>query len=321
MAIQRIDLNLLRVFEAVLRTGSVSGAGKELGVTASAVSHALGRLRTALGDELFVYGENGMAPTARALEIAPAVRGGLGLIDEAMDARPFVPAETVRTFRISATDYGAMVVLTPLIARLARLAPLAELCVFPSSRPDVVRHLDEGRIDLVVGWFGDLPERVTRTYLLRDRESIVVRAGHPLAEGPVTRERLFSFPFAVVELTGSGEQGTDGFVDERGVWRRTWIDRLLMETDADGVAHVALSVPHYAAVPGILAVTDFVATLPERVARPLAQAGTHVMLDLPYPPFEATVEALAHERSTRDPAIGWLLREMAQAVNEAQGPD
>ena len=318
MPIQRIDLNLFKVFEAVLQSRSVSGAGKELGVTASAVSHALGRLRQALGDDLFVYGEEGMVPTARALEIAPAVREGLGRISDAVSFKSFVPEDSARTFRISATDYGTIAVLTRLMEHISRIAPQLELRIFPYSRMDVVRHLDEGRLDLIIGWFSDLPERVRRTRIASERESLIVRAGHPLTQGPVSRERLFNYPFMVVELTGSGDQTSDGFMDERGVWRRVWIDRLLIETEfnKEVVAHVALSLPHYGAVPGILSCTDMVATLPERMARPLMAAGTHVILDLPYQPLEVTVEAVWHQRAERDPALQWLLGELVYVMQD-----
>lgn len=320
MSMQRLDLNLFRVFGAVFECRSVSGASKELGVTASAVSHALGRLRQAIGDELFVYGDEGMVPTARAIEIAPAIRDGLGRIDEAVSAKPFVPAASARTFRISATDYGTTIVLTRLVERLARTAPQLELRIFPYNRMDVVRHLDEGRLDLVIGWFGDLPERARRTVILMDREAIVVRRGHPLTHQPVDREQLFSYPFAVVELTGSGEQAAEGFIDERGVWRRVWIDRLLIEAEEgkeDTVAHVAVSLPHYAAVPGILSATDMVATLPERMAQRLVAAGTHAILDLPYEPLVVSAEAVWHQRGDRDGGLQWLLGELVDVMRSA----
>lgn len=316
MSLKRVDLNLFRVFEAIMQSRSVSGASKDLGVTASAVSHALARLRLAVGDDLFVYGEDGMVPTPRALAIAPAIREGLGRIEDAIVARPFVPAEAARTFRIAASEYGTSEVLTGLIARLARSAPQIELCIFPYSRLDVVQQLDEGRLDLVVGWFADLPERVRRMPLLTDHEALVVRRGHPLAGRPVTREALFAYPFVVVELLGAGDQALGGFVDDRGVWRRVWIDRLLMEADADGapVAHVAVSLPHYASVGDILARTDMVATLPERVARRLVAAGAHAALDMPHAPLEATVEAIWHQRAERDGGLQWLLGELAETV-------
>lgn len=312
MSLKRVDLNLFRVFDVIMHTGSVSAASKELGVTASAVSHALARLRLAVSDELFIYGDDGMVPTARARELAPAIRDGLGRIEDAISAKPFSPDDAVRTFRIAASEYGASIVLAGLVEHLARSAPQLELRIFPYSRLDVVQHLDEGRLDLVVGWFSELPERLRRAPLLKDREALVVRRGHPLEGGALTREQLFAFPFVVVELTGSGDQASDGFLDDRGVWRRVWIDRLLMEADDDGaaVAHVAVSLPHYASAADFLLRTDMVATLPERFARRLVEAGRHVMLDLPHAPQEATVEAVWHQRGDRDAGLKWLVKQL-----------
>lgn len=317
MSLQRIDLNLFRTFEAILIQRSVSGAARTLGVTPSAVSNALSRLRRALGDDLFVAGEDGMEPTRRALELAPDIRAGLERIDEAIAARPFVPADSARAFRISATDYGAVMLLPPLLRRFREAAPQVELHVFPCNRIDVIRHLDEGRIDLVLGWFSEIPGRMRRTGLLVEKEAVVVRRGHPLTQEPVTLERLLHFPYVVVELTGSEERATDGFFDERGVWRRVWIDRLLIESsvkDADVVGHVAVSLPHFAAVPDILAETDMVATLPERLARRVEARGTHVVLDLPYEPLVANFEAVWHQRADRDAGVQWLLQELAEVA-------
>lgn len=296
---------------------SVSGAGRELGVTPSAASHALSRLRQALGDELFVPGEAGMEPTARALDLAPGIRGGLALIDEAITVGPFVPAESVRTFRIAATEYGAVQLLAPSAGRLARAAPEIELRILPYGRMDVIQQLDDGRLDLVLGWFGEVPDRMRRRVVVEDREAVVVRPGHPLTEGPVTLERIFAFPFLVVELTGTEEQAVEGFLDDRGVWRRVWIDRLLIETGngrEDLVGHVAVSVPYYAAVPPMLAATDMVATLPLSLARRAAEEGRLAVLDLPYEPLAVQVEAVWHQRADRDAGLQWLIAELAEGA-------
>lgn len=318
MSIPRIDLNLLRVFETVMRHRSVSAASKELGVTASAISHALGRLRRALGDELFVYGEEGMEPTVRAIQLAPGIRLGLEQIEDAVNSRPFVPSESSRTFRIAASDYGTIHVLTGLVGRLSKAAPRVDLRIFPYSRTDVVRYLDDGRIDFVVGWFSDLPDRMHRATLMIEKEALVVRPGHPLTKGAVTRERLFEFPFVVVELTGSEDQGVDGFFVDRGVWRRIWIERLLLEAGSvdndEAGSHVAVSLPHYAAIPHILRETDMVATLPERLARQGVESGMLAMLDLPYEPLKVPVEVVWHNRADRDPGLSWLLDTLIELV-------
>lgn len=319
MAKKRIDLNLFRVFEAVMLHRSVNGASRELGVTPSAVSHALSRLRQELADDLFVPGEGGMEPTLRARELAPSVREALTRIDDAVGAKPFISSEAVRTFRIAASEYATVTIITPLVARMAKATPQIKLCVFPYSRVDVVRHLDDGRIDLVLGWFDEVPDRMRRTAILMEQEAVVVRPGHPLTQGEVTKERLLSFPYLVVEMTGS-EEHTEGFLDERQLQRRIWIERLLIDASSSSEEvnrRMAITVPYYAAVPYILQTTDMVATLPRSLARLGVERGVLTILDLPYEPLDVQEEAVWHQRGERDPGLQWLLGEMVDVVREA----
>ncbi len=139
MAIEKLDLNLFKVFEAVLRHRGVSGAARELHVTASAVSHALARLRQAIGDELFVPGESGMEPTPRARELAPGVRDGLERISLAVNARPFVASESARTFRFAASDHTATTILPPPVRRIVRDAPN----INPRLLPPILRGVTQ----------------------------------------------------------------------------------------------------------------------------------------------------------------------------------
>ncbi len=214
--LRMIDLNLFRVFDAMMRHRSVRKASQILSVTPSAVSHALSRLRQSIGDELFILSESGMQPTRRALELASAVREGLEKFELALAGKESVPAEALRTFRIGATDYACMVILPSLVKRLAKSAPNVDLRVFSSNRIDVVRRLEKGRADLVIGSFNKLPARIRRSRLLREDEVIAVRTGHPLTRGKVTKERLVEFPQVVVEPTGTKEDETDGPIERHG---------------------------------------------------------------------------------------------------------
>ena len=287
-------------------------------MTPSTVSHALSRLRQTLGDELFIAGDGGMEPTPRALEFAPGIRDGLERITAAISTKPFQSEAATRTFRVAASDYAAVAILPHLVGRLAKLAPQVDLRIFPVGRTDVIRQLDDGHIDLVIGWFGAVPDRMRRVTVLTDHEALIVRRGHPITAEPVTLERLFSFPHIVVELSGSeAEMSPDGFIDDRGVSRRVWIERLLVEKSDNDVGlagRVAVSVPHYAAVPPMLRLTDMVATLPRRLALHEAAHGDLVMPDMPYEPLAVPVEALWHQRADRDAGTQWLIGELNACI-------
>ena len=123
MHLQMIDLNLFRVFDAMMLHRSVRKASQMLSVTPSAVSHALGRLRQSIGDELFIPSESGMQPTRRALDLASTVREGLEKLEVALTGKEPGPVEPLRIFRIAASDYACMVIILSLVKRSAKSAP------------------------------------------------------------------------------------------------------------------------------------------------------------------------------------------------------
>jgi len=312
-----VDLNLFRVFDAMMLHRSVRKASEMLSVTPSAVSHALNRLRQTVDDELFISGESGMQPTRRALELAAAVREGLANFELALTTKPFVPMDAVRTFRIAASDNTSVVILPSLVVRLAKKAPEVDLRVFPLNRLDVVREIESGQIDLVIGWFGELPASMRRATLFQEEEAIVVRAGHPLTQEKVTIKRLFEFSHVVVELTGTEENKADGFMYDKGAARRVWIERALLEfqgENMDLVGRAAVCVPHFAAVPPLLQATDMVATLPRRLALWTAAHFPLVLLDLPYAPKTVDVEIVCDQSAYRDKGLQWLIDELAASV-------
>jgi DNA-binding transcriptional LysR family regulator len=317
LAVRRVDLNLFRVFEAIMRHRSVAGASRELNVTASAVSHALARLRQLLDDQLFVLTDTRMTPTPRALELAPTIDEGLRRFSEAISAKTFDPARSARTFRIAMSDYGAITLLPLIAERITRTGPNIDLRIFPLGRLDLVAHLDSGQVEMAVGWFANLPKRMRRMPVVIESEALVVRAGHPLTSENITIARLFAFPHVVVELSGSEERPTDGFINEQGVERRIWIERLLLEQEnGQGglVGRVAISLPHYSAVAKLVGRTDMVATLPRSIAiREAAREGLAI-LELPYDPLQVTIETIWHERGDQDAGLQWFVAEVAQAA-------
>src|SRR5260370_22027476 len=145
-----LDLNLLRVFEALIEERSATRAGSRLGLTQSAISHALNRLRYVMKDELFVRGPDGMQPTERAAEIAPRLRQGLLQLQLALAPSEFAPERSDRRFTLTCTEYAGAVLMPTLIARLREAAPHASLNVLPSNLR-VAETLRSRRADLAIG--------------------------------------------------------------------------------------------------------------------------------------------------------------------------
>lgn len=196
-----LDLNLLRVFEALIEERSATRAGSRLGLTQSAISHALNRLRYVLKDDLFVRGPDGMQPTDRAAEIAPRLRQGLLQLQLALTPSEFVPATTDRRFTVTCTEYAGAVLLPHLIARLRAEAPRASLTVLPANL-GVAETVRSGRADLAIGSFRRAPEWFASETLMTETRVWVLSADHPAAGDELTLERLVALPHLVISATG-----------------------------------------------------------------------------------------------------------------------
>jgi DNA-binding transcriptional LysR family regulator len=298
--LRTLDLNLLKVFEAVLRHRRVSGAANELGVTPSAVSHALGRLRRIFEDDLFVFGASGMEATSRAIQLGTEIRASLDRILNIVERRPFDPAQSQSVFSIAACEYAAAVIIPPMVRAVTAAAPGVGLHIHPLNRSDVVQRLDDGRLSLAFGQFGHLPARMRRSTLLREREAILVRSEHPLANGDLTPDRLLGFSHAVALFSSSDDEGS--------LQGLTWIERLQERVSCCARRHVALRIAQFSTVLSLVASSDMVVTLPQRLALWASREHNLAMLELPSDPLEVEIQMIWHERSSRDEGCQWLMR-------------
>ena len=218
-----LDLNLLRVFDVMLEERSVTRAGTRLGLTQSAVSHALNRLRYALSDELFVRGPSGMQPTPRALEMGPQVHAALIQLQAAVAPADFAPASSERRFSVVAGTYTCAVLTPPLVSRLSAQAPLAEL-VMAQYTPDIIDSMDSHRLDFFVAGVLTAPPRFAREVVLTDSLVWVVRADHTMARAPkVDLAGLAAAPHVAIvpNLPGAADDG----MGRRGlITRASWED-------------------------------------------------------------------------------------------------
>src|SRR5262249_53533705 len=142
ISINRLDLNLLRVFDAIMEERSVLRASQRLCRSHSTVSHALGRLRETLNDELFVRTPSGMRPTVRALAMAPRIREACKSLEAAIGLPKFEPAKSTRRFKIAVSDFETAVIMPGLLRLLRQEAPLVDLVVRPNNWIDVTEQID-----------------------------------------------------------------------------------------------------------------------------------------------------------------------------------
>jgi DNA-binding transcriptional LysR family regulator len=296
-----IDLNLLRVFEAVLREGGVTPAAGRLGLTQPAVSNALSRLRRAFGDPLFVRTPSGMDATPFARELAEPVRQALALLESALAHGPgFDPGTSTRAFRFYMSDLGQIEFLPPLVERVQHAAPGVRLEAVAADLEHIADALGAGTLDLAVGFLPALGPPVARRTLFRDPYLCLMRADHPAIGTKLTRKQFVEASHVLVTYRGGGHRVIEEALERAGVARR-----------------IALRVPHFTVVPMVLERTDLVLTLPARVARLFERRGKFKALPPPVPMPAAEVAVHWHERFEADPGNRWLREQVVELFDAA----
>lgn len=292
MRVSSVDLNLLRILNALLEEGSVTRAAKRLGVTQSAVSHALGRLREQLADPLFVRTTRGITPTPRAEALREPIRRGLGTLGDALESVRFVPRTAQRTYRVAMTDLLGATILPALSRELASCAPRVDLRVTAavSGLGDV---FEGGSTDLLVIGAAVPPEApgLFRQRLFDEELVCVVRADHPVARrGALTLDQFCALSHVLVAPKGEeGRSVVNLVLSNHGKSRR-----------------VALTVPHFLVAPFVVAESDLVLTVAASAARKLSPM---LGLRLLAPPIElprAIYWQVWHERTHHDAGQKWL---------------
>lgn len=296
----KTDLNLLRVFDILMEVRSVSGAATRLGLTQSAVSHALARLREQLDDPLFVRVRGGLRPTPRANEIAPAIREGLWRLRDALSSSTFEPASTSRNFTVSASSYFCVTLLPAVIERARAEAPHATFRIVAPT-PDLLSGLDAGTLDLALGSFGAHMERFSRSILFREQLVWIGRAGSARDDLP-TRPRLSLA--RTPQPTMGDEPLLPGGLEQR-------IGASPGATYPVGPSPVTFHDPLSAGA--LIASSDLVTLLPKQLATMITARGT---IDILGPSGQGDIEMsmLWHSRSTADPAHAWLRGLIAAAA-------
>lgn len=307
-----LDLNLLRVFDAVMAERSLTRAARSLSLTQPAVSNALSRLRLALGDELVRRSGQGVAPTPLALGLWPAVRDALRQLQQSLAPDDFIPAEADNEFVLAMADATAAELVPMLVGILETEAPGASLRVVPLATRDPRKLLDEEAIDLAIGYFpaaiSDLSGRAQvgkavsflhqRVY--SSEYVCVMRAGHALSSGPLTLNRFCAARHLLVSFSGKPFGFIDESLQERGRTRR-----------------IVLTVNQFFTAARVVADCDLLTVLPRHFLDYLELAGEpHALVSRPLPLDVPPVhiDALWHYRQDTGSAHRWLRNAVMRAV-------
>lgn len=294
MQLNQLDLNLLLTFEALMRTRSVTLAGERVGLSQSATSNALQRLRAAFGDRLFVRTPTGMQPTALALAMEHDIGDALDRLRQVVERnRSFEPASTARTFRILLSDIAQLAHLPSFVAMLRREAPLVDLVSLSLPLRDAKEAMAAGEMDLALGFIPDLGADFHRQSLFEEHWVCVVSRDHPSIGESLTRAQYLDAAHLSYRPAASIHASLDGLLEAQfagqGVRRR-----------------VAVSVPYSSGLASTVASSDLVFTAPHGLARSMARLQPVRIVPLPFELPGIHLNMQWHDRMHRDAGNRWL---------------
>jgi len=305
MNIGDIDLNLLVGLDAVFRTRSVSRAAAELGVTQSALSNSLRRLRRTLDDPLFVRSAGAMVPTPLCERIARSVGPALSQIERGLAGGwSFDAGRQARTYRLIMTDIAEAVLLPSLVEACRREAPTVSFRTIQLSTEETREALRSGEVDLAVGYLPDLRTGVQQQRLFVSDYVCMARRDHPTIGETISRAQFLAAEHALAEAAGTGHLRVEAMMKRAGIGGR-----------------ISVRVPHFLALPFIVAASDMVATVPRPLAYIMRHAAATRTLEHPFPLAGPEIRQFWHERYNQDPANRWLrtlLRRVFAAVDWGQ---
>lgn len=294
----RLDLNLLRVFIAVYETRSLTRAAARLFVSQPTVSYGVGKLRDAFGDPLFIRSAGGMLPTIKAEALFRQCSAALGSLDAALEsANAFDPATTTRRFCIAMSDIGGQYLLPPLFAAFQASVPHAGLEVVHPPQQDVNNGLASGAIDAALGNIALNYDDLDSTVLFREHYVCLLARNHPHIRRKLTLEAYLKARHVSVASPSATHQMIETALRERGISR-----------------NIGLRIPHFSILPGLIAGSDLLVTLPSRVARIYVAYGPLQVLPLPVDLPEFDVRMHTHKLHAPNGAIAWLKQQVMAAL-------
>lgn len=289
MNLRSVDLNLLVALDALISEGQVTRAAQKLALSQPAMSNALSRLRAIFGDELLVRTARGMQPTPRALELAGPLRQILQQTERIFENDTgFAPQTAAREFTVRMSDLLGYLVLPRFASRLRAEAPRIRLKIMHLPPEQTVDALEADEMDFALSMALSHSRSVRSEPLFRDRMVCVMRRDHPAAQRKLTLKVFLGLWHLRISMSPTDARFVDNVLARMGLER-----------------NVALNVPHWLTVPNIVASTDLVAVISEKVARSFDSAAL-ALLPLPFASQAFDWSLYWHRRYDNNKAHQWM---------------
>lgn len=312
-----LDLNLLNLFDTLYELRSVTKAAARLNLTQSAISHALRRLREAMGDPLFVRAAGGLHPTARAVEIAPGIRAGLAQLRGAMAPTAFTPATSTRSFTIATGTYFCALMIPELIKRGRIISPGVSFRVVPIDTGLLV-DLDERSIDVALGAFTKVPARLVTQPLFREDLVWIASRDNPISRGTVGHDRLAAQSRLAIA-------GTRPFEAARALSAEGGIELKIVADVARAmtpelVGDECVTVYETLTAVAVVEQTDLIALVPRRIAQIGVESGRIVIVEAEQRREGIELTMLWHGKFGDDDGLAWLRALIAEIAGCSGSP-
>ncbi|ASU41105.1 LysR family transcriptional regulator [Herbaspirillum sp. meg3] len=310
MSFLTLDLNLLRVFDAVMTEQNLTRAANLLAMTQPAVSNALRRLRDTLNDELVIRTAHGVKPTPRAEELWPTVRRALSELEAVITPETFDVSRAQNTFRMAMVDATAALWLPSLVRTIMRDAPRIKIRMMPLTTRDPRAMLLRGDVDLAVGFFpgvtaqlaDGLKTQISHERLYTGQYVCVMHKNHPLADKELTLDNYCSADHLLVSLSGKPHAVIDDVLAGMGRERK-----------------ILLTVNQFFTAGRIVASSELITVLPRHLIAATGMTEVLVVKELPFKTPEEHVDMLWHERDARSPSHKWLRAHLSATTHDEFG--
>lgn len=308
MSFLTLDLNLLRVFDAVMTEQNLTRAASRLAMTQPAVSNALKRLRDALSDELLIRTAHGVKPTPRAESLWPAVRRALSELEEAVAPTNFDVSKAHATFRMAMADATAALWLPSLVRSIENEAPGINVRMVPLTTREPRPMLLRGDIDLAIGFFpgvvaqlaGGPDTPIRHEQLYSGKYVCVMRKEHPLARVDLTLDLYCAANHLLVSFSGRARGLVDEALTQLGRERR-----------------ILLTVNQFFTAGRVVANSNLITVLPRHLIASTGMTGALIAKELPFTLPEVHIDMLWHERDARSPALKWLREHLTGMIGDS----